>query len=80
MLHLFDKIKVGGESMVFAKKLKQLRIKNEYSQEQLAELLNVSRQAVTKWEMGVFASSCSRRLLYRRTFGLSVPADGEGHL
>lgn len=36
--------------MEFSEKLKQLRIKNEYSQEQLAELLNVSRQAITKWE------------------------------
>lgn len=39
--------------MVFAEKLKQLRIKNEYFQEQLAELLNISRQAVTKWESGL---------------------------
>lgn len=38
--------------MVFAEKLKQLRTKSEYSQEQLAELLNVSRQAVAKWELG----------------------------
>ena len=38
--------------MVFGEKLKRLRIDNEYSQEQLAELLNVSRQAVTKWETG----------------------------
>lgn len=37
---------------MFADKLKQLRIKNEYSQEQLAELLHVSRQAITKWESG----------------------------
>ena len=29
-----------------------MRIKNEYSQEQLAELLHVSRQAITKWESG----------------------------
>lgn len=42
----------GGEGMQFSEKLKQLRIKSEYSQEQLAELLNVSRQAVTKWENG----------------------------
>lgn len=34
--------------MDFSDKLKQLRIKNEYSQEQLAELLSVSRQAITK--------------------------------
>lgn len=38
--------------MNFSEKLKQLRIKNEYSQENLAELLNVSRQAITKWETG----------------------------
>lgn len=38
--------------MEFHEKLKQLRIQNEYSQEQLAEILNVSRQAITKWESG----------------------------
>lgn len=38
--------------MTFHEKLKTLRVKNEYSQEQLAEMLNVSRQAVTKWENG----------------------------
>jgi len=36
--------------MTFAEKLKHLRVKNEYSQETLAQLLNVSRQAITKWE------------------------------
>lgn len=35
MLPLFAKIKSGGEAMIFAEKLKRLRIKNEYSQEQL---------------------------------------------
>lgn len=38
--------------MNFGEKLKSLRIKNEYSQETLAEMINVSRQAVTKWETG----------------------------
>ena len=38
--------------MMFAEKLKSLRAKNGYSQEQLAEVLNVSRQAITKWESG----------------------------
>ena len=38
--------------MTFGEKLKSLRIREEYSQEQLAELLHVSRQAVTKWESG----------------------------
>ena len=36
--------------MTFAEKLKSLRKQASMSQEQLAEKLGVSRQAVTKWE------------------------------
>lgn len=39
----------GGNNM-FSDKLKNLRKQAKMSQEQLAEKLNVSRQAVTKWE------------------------------
>lgn len=38
--------------MRFCDKLPKLRKNNNYSQEQLADKLNVSRQAVSKWEMG----------------------------
>ena len=38
--------------MTFAEKLQKLRKQNGLSQEQLAEKLNVSRQAVSKREMG----------------------------
>ena len=38
--------------MNFAEKLKELRKKKGYSQEQLAEEIGVSRQAITKWETG----------------------------
>lgn len=38
--------------MRFCDKLPKLRKSNNYSQEQLADKLNVSRQAVSKWEMG----------------------------
>ena len=38
--------------MLFNEKLKMLRKENELTQEQLAERLNVSRQAITKWESG----------------------------
>lgn len=36
--------------MLFSEKLKQLRIAKSLTQEELAEKLNVSRQAITKWE------------------------------
>lgn len=39
--------------MSFAARLKQIRKEKGLSQEDLAELLDVSRQAVSKWEQGV---------------------------
>ncbi|MBP3578017.1 MAG: helix-turn-helix transcriptional regulator, partial [Lachnospiraceae bacterium] len=36
--------------MMLSEKLYQLRKKSGLSQEQLAEQLNVSRQAISKWE------------------------------
>ncbi|OFU29994.1 transcriptional regulator [Clostridioides difficile] len=34
--------------------LKSLRKIHQYTQEELAEKLNVSRQSIAKWESGVF--------------------------
>ncbi|MXQ73103.1 helix-turn-helix domain-containing protein [Clostridiaceae bacterium DONG20-135] len=39
--------------MKFEENLRELRKQNGLSQEELAEKLNVSRQAVSKWENGV---------------------------
>ncbi len=39
--------------MSFAENLKQIRKEKNISQEKLAELLDVSRQAVSKWEQGI---------------------------
>ena len=39
--------------MSFADNLKRIRKDKNLSQEELAELLKVSRQAVSKWEQGV---------------------------
>ena len=38
--------------MVFSEKLQKLRKENNLSQEELARELNVSRQAISKWELG----------------------------
>ena len=43
--------------MLYSEKLRQLRTQNNYSQEQLAELLNVSRQAIAKWESEALVES-----------------------
>lgn len=39
--------------MDIAQRLQELRKRAGYSQEQVAELLGLSRQAVSKWESGV---------------------------
>ena len=38
--------------MILADKIMSLRKQNGWSQEELAEQLNVSRQSVSKWESG----------------------------
>ena len=40
------------EDYRFSENLVQLRKKSNISQEQLAQMLNVTRQAVSKWESG----------------------------
>ncbi len=37
--------------IIFAKNLKKYREKNGWTQQHLADILNVSRQAVSKWEL-----------------------------
>ena len=39
--------------MILADKIMELRKKNGWSQEELAEKIGVSRQSVSKWENGV---------------------------
>ena len=48
----YDKTK-EGENMNFGEKLQYLRKERGLSQEELAGMLHVSRQAVSKWESQV---------------------------
>ena len=58
--------------MIFADKLIQLRKKSGWSQEELAQQLNVSRQAVSKWEGAQSVPDLDRILQLSRLFGVST--------
>lgn len=75
--------------MILADKIIELRKKNGWSQEELAEQLGVSRQAVSKWEGAQSIPDMERVLAMSRLFGVSTdyllkdeieaqqPAEGE---
>ena len=58
--------------MTLGEKLKMLRASRGLSQEQLAAELNVSRQAVSKWESGASDPSTSNLLALARLYGVSA--------
>ena len=60
--------------MNFAENLKQLRKERNLSQEDLAELLNVSRQAVSKWEQGEGYPEAEKLLFLSQTLNISLDA------
>lgn len=57
--------------MNFSDKLLQLRLKNKISQEQLAEKLSVSRQSVSKWEVGQATPQIDKVLQLCKLFSVS---------
>ena len=58
--------------MSFAKNLKQLRNEKQLSQEALAEILDVSRQAVSKWEQGIGYPEVEKLLLLSNKLHISL--------
>lgn len=58
--------------MNFADILKQIRKDRKLSQEDLAELLDVSRQAVSKWEQGAGYPEVEKLLLLSDTLNISL--------
>lgn len=58
--------------MTFAEKLKALRKQTGMSQEQLAEKLGVSRQAVTKWETNAGIPDIENIMAIATLFGCSI--------
>ncbi|MDE5908426.1 MAG: helix-turn-helix domain-containing protein [Lachnospiraceae bacterium] len=58
--------------MNFAEKLLKLRSQYGYSQEVLAEKLNVSRQAVSKWELGTTLPETDKVIAISDFFAVST--------
>lgn len=58
--------------MNFSEKLLALRSQAGYSQEVLAEKLNVSRQAISKWELGTTLPETEKLIAIRNLFGVSI--------
>ncbi len=79
-------IEVGGKStaqalhflckeddiMSFGENLQMLRKKNQLSQEGLAEMLGVSRQAVSKWELGEGYPEVDKLLILSKKLNVSL--------
>ena len=58
--------------MIFADKVVQLRKKSGWSQEELAQQLNVTRQYVSKWEGEQSVPDIDKILQMGRMFGVST--------
>ena len=58
--------------MTFSEKLYQLRKSKGLSQEQLAEQLSVSRQAISKWESAAAMPETEKLLVISKYFGVSI--------
>lgn len=58
--------------MTLADKITTLRKKNGWSQEELAEMVNVSRQSVSKWESGQSLPDIDKLLKLSEIFGVST--------
>jgi len=57
---------------LLSEKLYKLRKKSGLSQEQLAEQLNVSRQAISKWEQGTAVPESEKLISISNYFGVTV--------
>ena len=58
--------------MSFSENLKQIRKEHHLSQEELAELLDVSRQAVSKWEQDQGYPEVEKLLLLSKKLNISL--------
>ena len=58
--------------MSFPEKIRTLRKLNKLSQEKLAEIMNVSRQAIAKWELGKSYPDIDKLIEISNYFNISI--------
>ena len=58
--------------MSFGDNLKEIRKQRKITQEDLAELLNVSRQAISKWESGNGYPETEKLIMVSRELNISL--------
>lgn len=62
----------GEDVMILADKIMELRKKNGWSQEELAEKIGVSRQSVSKWESAQAVPDLNKILVLSKVFGVTT--------
>jgi len=75
-------LELGDEEMYFSQKIKEERLKNEMSQQQLGELLNISRQSISKWERGEGYPGIESLIKLSEVFDITIDEllKGDDHL
>ena len=58
--------------MICSERLAQLRREHDYTQEQLAELIGVSRQTISKWETGAANPDIEKLMQLSKLYNCSV--------
>ncbi len=71
-MSLYTSVVRRSQCKSFGENLKKIRRKNQLSQEDLAEMLGVSRQAVSKWELGDGYPEVDKLLILSRKLNVSL--------
>ena len=64
--------------LTFGQRLQTLRTAAGFSQEQLAERLDVARQTISKWELGISTPELSKLVELSELFGVSLDQMARG--
>ena len=69
---MIEFIAKGVDNMELGKQIYELRKKANLSQEQIAEKVDVSRQTISKWELGETAPDIKQAQVLSQVFGVSL--------